>query len=214
MDYKTYKTTNRGRTSNTSQRGVHNYTNSAGSRGRGTRSYRGRGSGSGFGIGKIVIIALIVIAVLAAVCLLVGYAKSPTRWQCKEVIEQFQEGCNDLDAVEIINCLHPTVAATLNTVLLLGGAVSSLAPSDMLKQVFQALGGNLETVTQQVSGEGMDTVSAFESISIKPVRYGMPQAKRKVRCKATFGGAVSIYMNIYISKEEGEAYISKISFSS
>lgn len=158
---------------------------------------------------KIVLMVVAVIVIIVAVIIAASTISSalgcPSKKQCQEVIEDFQESCNSLDAEGILDCLDPTIANPLKAALFVGSVVTS-STTDILTSILEAVGGDVLSFTD---GTDMDLSSAFEVLTIEPKRFGLPKKSRKVRCKVTIG-TITQYMNIYVAKKNGDAYISKV----
>lgn len=164
-----------------------------------------KNSGSGKGRSILMLIVAVLLVIVLGTFVL-GMVKSPSRGACRNIISEFQTSCNRLDANGIVSCLKPSVANPLKAALFVGGVVTSQSSDEMLYSIVDALGGGLSSLT---SSADMDMEGLFQVMSIEPKKYGFPARTRKVRCKATFG-IFEQYINIYVSKSDGEAYISKI----
>lgn len=165
--------------------------------------------GTGSGAGKKVLAVLTVILVLGFVgSTVAGMVVSPSRGKCKAVITDFQTACNELDVDGILDCLKPSVSNPLKIALGIGSVVTSKSSDEMLEGILDALGGGMGEITER-TGLGIDML--FETMELKPVKYGMPAKVRKVKCRAILGG-LEQEISIYVTKQYGEPYITKISF--
>ena len=147
-----------------------------------------------------VILAILLILFLGGQ--VTGMIVSPGRSACREVISQFQTACNNLNVNGMVGCLKPSMT---NNLLKLGTAAAGDAALDT---VLNLVGSGLDTV-----GIGSETTveELFQTIQLEPKRFGFPGKTRCVKCKATFAGLTQ-YVNIYVTKYYGDAYITKISF--
>lgn len=170
-------------------------------------SAQGKQRKSGRGKSVLTVLAAMVIIAITVNTIL-GLIYSPTRDQCKEIVSDFQTACNELDTNGMINCLKPSVANPLRIALGIGSVVTERSSDEMLESILGALGGGLNQLTND---SGLTIQSMFETIEIRPRKFGFPKKTRKVKCKATFCG---LKQDIYISvtKESGEVYITKVAF--
>ncbi len=147
-----------------------------------------------------VILAVLLILLLGGK--VTGMIVSPGRSACRKVISQFQTACNNLDVNGMVECLKPSMT---NNLLKLGTAAAGDAALDT---VLNLVGSGLDTV-----GLGSETTveELFQTIQLEPKRFGFPGKTRCVKCKASFAGMTQ-YVNIYVTKYYGDAYITKISF--
>lgn len=131
-----------------------------------------------------------------------GMIVSPSRSACREIISQFQTSCNNLDVNGMVGCLKPSMT---NSLLKLGTAAAGDAALDA---VLNLVGSGLDT-----AGIGSETTveQLFQTIQLEPKRFGFPGKTRCIKCKATFAGMTQ-YVNIYVTKYYGDAYITKVSF--
>lgn len=164
-------------------------------------------SRTGNSVWEVMLIVIVCVVLASAV---IGFTKSPSRRQCKEIVQQFQTACNGMNINEILSCLNPAIANPLKAAITIGGAVTSTDTDEVLADILSALGGGTEAITR---GSGLDMTSAFRAMELKVTSCGLPSKARKVQCKATFG-IFEQYLNIYVSKKFGEPYISKIRFAS
>lgn len=155
--------------------------------------------------GKIVGIILLVIILAGGGSL--AYI-SPGRSNSRKIISEFQNACNNLEPVRILNCMYPSM--TIKGIQLAIGTAQLATGEDMgnvLAQIVDAMGGwgNLP--------EGMTLSDFIKTVKLTPTRFGLPGKVRKVRCKATVamsGVDVDLYVNIYLQKRYGETYIKSI----
>lgn len=163
---------------------------------KGTTKRKKGGSG-------ILTILAVVLAVAIIGSTVVGVIVSPSRGQCKEIIDSFQTACNNLDANGVVRCMKPSV---LTTALNIGTALAGDEATDAITQV---LGSGIDMM-----GLGTEETieSLFQTMEIQPKKFGFPQKTRKVRCKAMFG-VLAQYVDIYVTKYEGDVYITKVKFS-
>lgn len=166
-------------------------------------SQRKKKSGNSAGIAVIVIILAVLIAAGGRLLYV-----SPGRGSSREVINEFQSACNNLEPVQILNCMYPTMT-TKGIQLAIGTAQLATGEemSDVLTEIVNAMGGwgNLP--------EGMTLSDFIKTIKLTPNRMGLPGKVRKVRCKATVtmaGGDIDLYVNVYLQKKHGETYIKGI----
>ena len=147
-----------------------------------------------------VILAILLILFLGGQ--VTGMIVSPGRSACREVISQFQTACNNLNVSGMVGCLKPSMT---NNLLKLGTAAAGDAALDT---VLNLVGSGLDTV-----GLGSETTveELFQTIQLEPKQFGFPGKTRCVKCKASFAGLTQ-YVNIYVTKYYGDAYITKISF--
>lgn len=139
---------------------------------------------------------------------IIGAIYSPSRSECKKIIAEFQESCNELDTNGILNCLKPSVSNPLKIALGIGSAVTSQSSDEMLENILEALGGGMSEITENTD---LSVKSLFETMELHAKRFGLPGRTRKVKCKAIVGGLQqNVY--IYITKWDGDPYISKVSF--
>lgn len=147
------------------------------------------------------------IGIFFAICLvgsvIVGVIVSPSRNQCEEIIEDFQFSCNRLDANGVVRCMKPSL---ITTALNIGTAI---AGDEATEAITQVLGSGIDMM-----GIGSEETieSLFQTMEITPKKFGLPKKTRKIRCKASFG-VVSQYVDIYVTKYEGDVYITKVKFS-
>lgn len=154
-----------------------------------------------------VIVALLLIGFVGSI--VAEFVYSPSRGKCKEMISDFQEACNKQDVNGILNCLKPSVSNPLKVAFGIGSVVTSQSSDEMFESILDALGGGLGGITEKT---GLSIRSLFETIEIKPVRFGFPGKTRKVRCRAFIGG-LERQIYIYVTKQYGESYISKVAFA-
>lgn len=154
-----------------------------------------------------VILAVIVCLIVAGA--VAGFVRSPSRGQCRDIVEDFQTACNNMNVNGILDCLNPKIANPLKAVVLIGGAVTSTDTNEVLGNILGELGGGVDTITQ---GSGLDITEAFRTMELKVTGCGFPAKTRKVRCRATFG-IFTQYLDIYVTKRNGEPYISKVAFA-
>ena len=159
-------------------------------------------SGSG---GKIIGIILLVIILAGGGSL--AYL-SPGRGSSRKVISEFQNACNNLEPVQILNCMYPSMT-TKGIQLAIGTAQLATGEDmgDILTQIVDAMGGwgNLP--------EGMTLSDFIRTVKLTPNRFGLPGKVRKVRCRATVtmsGADIDLYVNVYLQKRYGETYIKGI----
>lgn len=151
---------------------------------------------------KVPKVILTILLILFLCSQITGLIVSPGRSACREIISQFQTACNNLDVNAMVGCLKPSMT---NNLLKLGTAAAGDAALDT---VLNLVGSGLDTV-----GLGSETTveELFKTIQLEPKRFGFPGKTRCVKCKATFAGMTQ-YVNIYVTKYYGDAYITKISF--
>ena len=151
----------------------------------------------------VIVAALIVIALLyTGVCAVIG----PRGGECKEVITEFQEGINELDAKKFINVLDPRVKRLVQVVFI---GVESTTDIDVSNAFAQALNTLCSDMLPSDSSEPVTDL--LKKIEITPVNYGLPGKTRSVKCKVQFDGVTYKYIRIKIKKYEGECFISSIS---
>lgn len=171
----------------------------------GSAHVRHSGSRSSRSSGKGLLIAIIVIVV---VIFGGGALLGPTMGQCREVIGDFQDACNDMDASEMLGVLKPTIANPLRLALFAGGAITDTDTSEILPQILDAFGGGFSEITDLT---GMAIEEAMKQVKIRPYLYGFPGPSRKVSCKVTVAG-MEMYMKITIRRYHFEPYIAKVQF--
>lgn len=150
---------------------------------------------------------LLLIGIIFAVVILgstaVGVITSPSRRQCKEIIQSFQTACNQLDANGVVRCMKPSA---LTTALNIGTAIAGDSAAEIITEV---LGSGIDLI-----GVGTEETieDLFQRMEIKTKRFGFPKKTRRVKCKALFG-SLTQYMDIYVTKYHGDIYITKVKFS-
>ena len=163
-----------------------------------------RSKKSSVGAGKIIAVILLIVVIGTGVA---GFVISPSRGQCNDIIDQFQVACNNMDITGMVSCMKPSLVTTIATVgSLAGNAVfSSETVSEFISSF---VGGNYSSVSSET---GMKADEMFKNIRLEPKKYGFPSKTRKVRCKASFG-AISAFVDIYVTKVYGDPYIVKFRF--
>ncbi len=157
----------------------------------------------GFGKVLIPIVAVLVVVILAGS--IYGALVGATRGQCKQVLETFEDGCNELDFMKIADVIDPSYRNAIKAIAMVAsGALSSDAVEQLAQLIDKATGGFL---SQAANGEGLSNV--LRSVKIEPMRFGLPGKSRVVKCKVS-AGVFSAYINVTIKKKHREAYIAKI----
>ena len=161
--------------------------------------------------GRTRIPAIIAVIILVGVIgsIVTGILYSPTRGECKEIVSDFQTACNELNTTNILNCLKPSVSNPLKIALGIGSVVTSQSSDEMLESILEALGGGLNDITNNTN---LSVRAIFETMEIEPKRISLPGKTRKVTCKAIISG-LQQKVYIYVTKESGDVYISKVAFS-
>ena len=170
--------------------------------GGGKRSGGKKNSG---GIGKILIPIAVVLVIVIVAGSIISSMIGPTRGDCKEVLETFEDGCNELDFLKLADVVDPTYRNAIKAILI---TVSGVLPDDVVEKVAEiidnATGGFLG---QAANGSGLANV--MRSVKIEPMRFGMPGKSRVVKCKVT-AGVFDAYINVTIKKKNKECYIAKV----
>lgn len=174
--------------------------------GKGRRKNGRRKGGSGILEALPVVLGILVacfVLYLGAMAVL-----GPRRGECKQLIAQFEEGCQTLNVNEVSTCFKPATRNTILALATIGGMVTDTPSEELLANMLDAIGGGIGQITQ---GSDMKLSELFKVIEIEPKRYGLPGLKRTVRCKASYG-VLNAYINFTIQKKDGEVYISSLEF--
>lgn len=164
---------------------------------------------SSSGAGSRILAVIVVILLLGIVgSTAKGLILSPSRSECKEMVADFQTACNTLDTNDILNCLKPSIANPLRIALGIGSMVTSKSSEEILENILEALGGGLSELT---NNSELSIQNVFELIQIEPVKISFPKKTRKVKCRANIVGLEKM-IYVYVTKEGGKAYISKVAF--
>ena len=166
------------------------------------------GKKGGAGIIEILPVALGILVAVFVLYLGAMAIFGPRRGECKELVAQFEEGCQTLNVNEIAYCFKPATRNAILAISTIGGMVTDTPSEELLANVLNAIGGGIGQITQ---GSDMELSELFKIIRIEPKRYGFPGLKRKVRCKASYG-AITAYINFTIQKKDGEVYIENLEF--
>lgn len=129
---------------------------------------RKKKSGNSAGIAVIVIILAVLIATGGRLLYV-----SPGRGSCREVITSSRAHVCNLEPVQILNCMYPTMT-TKGIQLAIGTAQLATGEdmSDVLTEIVNAMG---------VLPEGMTLSDFIKTIKLTPNRMGLPGKVRKVR---------------------------------
>lgn len=129
--------------------------------------------------------------------------------ECKELIQDFEEACNELDVQGILNCIDPKVSDPIKTVVAIGGIVTDNV-DQYLEDIMSGIGKEL---TDAVGSNGT-TEDVLASIQLEPKKYSLKQKEGTVRCVAIFevnGMDITKTLNISVVKKNDEWYVSGIS---
>ena len=148
--------------------------------------------------GLIIAIAIVgILLIYSAVMSFVG----PSRSQCKELVNDIQRGCNELDVKRLVNCLNPDIKSTVMPLIVGGELLTGTNLQNILRTILRALG------LDSFSDDNYE--SSLQNIIITPNRYGIPFVTRKVRCKVSIIGTTH-HVVFTIKKHDGEAYLDKV----
>ncbi len=153
----------------------------------------------------------VLLGILAAVVILffaITAIFGPRRGECKQLIAQFEEGCQTLNINEIAGCFKPSIRNGILAATAIGGMVTDSDSDEVLSNLLDTIGGGFGQMTQ---GTGMKPSELFKAIQITPKRYSLPGFTRTVKCEATYG-MFTAYINFTIEKKNGEAYISNVEY--
>ena len=159
----------------------------------------------GSGILGILLAAVIVIAVICGAYLGFSSIMGPGKRECREILNEFEYGCNNLDISAIAECLEPNLSNKIQAAVLVTKVITKQDANELLSMVVEGLGVGLIPDTGDTT---LDVSDLLKSISIEPVRFGFPGKTRVVKCKVSFAG-ISQYVDFTIRKAHGEAYIAK-----
>lgn len=153
----------------------------------------------------LIAIALVLVVVIAAGSI-IGAIVGPTRGECKELLEDFEEGCREMDLYKLVNCIDPRFRTAANFALLAGDTLTGDSLDTVLQTLDNAMGG---TLSEAADGTSQTLENTIKSIRIKPIRYGLPGKDRVVQCKVTVG-VFEQYVKVTIRKKHREAYIANV----
>ena len=177
-----------------------------------SNNFNGSGSRRSSGGGGKVLAGIVgVIAVFVLVGVILGFIFSPTRGQCRRTIQNFQSACNTLNVQDLLNCMDPDnmVIQGLKIANIGVTTLTNQDTSDLLTQLLSFGTGGSSQITTET---GMDLTTIFKMMVITPRRFGFPGRTRKVQCRVSISG-IQTFMNIYLVKRDGEAYISRFEFT-
>ena len=154
-------------------------------------------------IGKVLGTVAVMAAIIIGVYLLFSVITGPSRKQCKTLMADFQYACNEVDLSRIADCLEPSLATKIKAAIVIGD-LTGQDIDDLLKMAVNTLGSGF--MPKDSTAEITDV---FKTITIEPVKYGLPGKKRVVRCRCSIMG-VEQYLNFTVKKVHGSCYIDKV----
>ena len=162
-----------------------------------------KNNGGGKGIGGIIGIAAMVIVAVLIVGMIFKTIGGPSKKECDEIVTTFEDGCREQNFMKLADVVNPKYRNGIKAILMVSTTLTDVENEQVMEMIDEATGGMLGNLSGS-AGEGLSSV--MKSMSIEPVKYGMPGKTRTVKCKVSVG-IFEKYVNLTVKKANKQVYI-------
>ena len=134
----------------------------------------------------------------------------PSKSDCREIIESFEDGCHELDLMKMTNAIDPSYRNHVRAIIMVSETLTDADLEKALELLDSAMGGLLGTASEEGFEGSLE--SAVKDIRIEPESYGLPGKNRVVRCKVT-AGVFETSIKLTMRKKNKETYIAKVTLA-